>query len=332
MLGGQNPLPQILAAFRQADYRSLPLILIILVLFYWLKAVRWKLLLSPVGQFRAVRDLLGPILIGFGFNNVLPARIGEVIRVGVFARQQKQSIALTASTVVLERIFDGMAILFYFAIGLLFVEGLDPRIKQAALVFAAVAGSFVLGALAYVLWTGPFIRLFEAVMRRIPLVPQRLTEKISRVLERGALGLAALKDPRLVIVIMGLSLVKWGLNGLLVLLSLWSFGLPHTFPIAMVLLGAIAFGISIPSSPGYVGVMQAIFMEVMQFFTDNREGVFAASIYFQFTQWIPVTIAGLTCFALTGMSLKQIEATAPSTEQPADDTPVESDLAANSQR
>ena len=90
-----------------------------------------------------------------------------------------------------------------------------------------------------------------------------------------------------------ISLVKWGLNGLLALLALWSFGLPHSLSIGMVLMGAIAFGVAIPSSPGYIGVMQLIFMSVMQFFTLDQESVLAASVYYQFSQWIPVTLAGL---------------------------------------
>jgi len=310
MLNDPNAWPQMVSAFQRADYRSLPLIWGILVIFYWLKAVRWRLLLSPVGNFRPVRDLLSPIMIGFAFNNILPARIGEVIRVTLFARQQKISMTATASSVVLERLFDGIAILVYFAIGLFFVEGLDSSVKKGAMGFAAVACCIIAGALVYVIWTKPFVSLFEGILKRVPLMPERVTDKFCRLLERGAQGLAALKDVRLVIAMMVISLVKWALNGLLVLLSLWSFGLPHSVPVAFVLLGAIAFGISIPSSPGYIGVMQAIFIGVMKFFTDNQEAVFAASIYFQFTQWIPVTMTGLLCFALTGMSFKLIQSRA----------------------
>ena len=46
---------EIAAAFHQADYRSLPAIWTCLVLFYWLKAIRWKLLLEPLGNFRPLR-------------------------------------------------------------------------------------------------------------------------------------------------------------------------------------------------------------------------------------------------------------------------------------
>lgn len=308
MLKDPNAWTQIVAAFRQADYRSIPVILLILGLFYWLKAWRWRLMLSPAGDYRTTRDLLPPIMIGFAFNNILPARIGEVIRVTVFSRQQKQSITVTASSVVLERVFDGMAILFYFAIGLLFVDGLAPHIKNGAIAFAIMASCVVVGALAYVIWTKLFVQLFESVLKRVPFIPKGFVDSVCRILERGAQGLSALKDVRLVFAMMMISLVKWWLNAMLVLLSLWSFNLPHSLPIVLVLLGAIAFGVAIPSSPGYVGVMQAVFIEVMKFFTTNQEAVFASSIFFQFTQWIPVTIVGLIFFAASGMRLNQMDA------------------------
>lgn len=311
MLSTPGAWQQIVKAFQNANYLSLPAILSILFIFFWLKAFRWRILLLPVGRFHPLKDLFGPIMIGFGFNNILPARIGELIRISTFARQQKLPFTVAASSVVLERIFDGMAIVFYLAIGLLFVEGLDPRIKQGAIGFSIAASCVVVGALCYVIWSKPFVALFEAILQRIPFLPPKLTHGFCRILEQGAQGLSALRDVRLVMSIIVISMAKWALNGALVLLSLWSFDLPHTIPIAMVLLGAIAFGVALPSSPGYIGVMQVVFMEVMKFFTDNSEAVFAASIYYQFTQWVPVTLSGMIFFVLSGISLKQVEATIP---------------------
>lgn len=312
MLKDPDAWEKIVEAFRNANYASIPAIFAILIVFYWLKAVRWQLLLSPVGKYRPVRDLVGPIMIGFGFNNLLPLRIGEFLRGHVLAKQQRLSLTVALSSLVLERIFDGMAIVIYLSIGLLFVQGLDPQIQQGAMIFSAVAACMVIGALIYVIWTGPFVSIVERVLKRLPLLPHSVTDRICRILEKGAYGLASLKNPRLVAVIILISMIKWALNGVLILLSLWSFGLPHTLPIGMVMQGAIAFGIAIPSSPGFIGVMQLIFMSVMKFFTADQEGVFASSIYYQFTQWVPVSLAGVL-FALNflwrgDLDLKTVEA------------------------
>ena len=122
-------------AFRQADYRTLPVMLLSLVAFYWLKVVRWKLLLEPIGRYRPVRDLFPSTIIGFAFNNVLPAHLGEFVRVFVFSRQSGLSRTAVLSSIVLERIFDIIAILAFLVAGLLSVdaEGLDPRVETIRL-------------------------------------------------------------------------------------------------------------------------------------------------------------------------------------------------------
>lgn len=293
MLKAPDAWQKIVEAFRNANYASIPVILLILIVFYWLKAWRWRLMLSPVGDYRPVRDLLGPVMIGFGFNNLLPLRIGEFLRCHVLAKQQRISLTVSLTSVVLERIFDCTAIVVYLTIGLLFVKGLDPSIQRGAMVFSGIAACIVAAALIYVIWTRPFLNLVERILKRLPLIPHSVTDRICHILEKGAKGLSSLKDPRLVAMIMVISMIKWGLNCFLILISLWSFGLPHTLPIGMVMMGAIAFGVAIPSSPGFIGVMQLVFMSVMKFFTEDQEGVFASSIYYQFTQWVPVSLVGV---------------------------------------
>src|SRR5438105_808960 len=66
-------------AFARADYRTLVPIMAATAMFYWLKALRWRLLLTPIGQFRTGRDLFPFVMIGFGLNNVLPVHMGEVV-------------------------------------------------------------------------------------------------------------------------------------------------------------------------------------------------------------------------------------------------------------
>jgi glycosyltransferase 2 family protein len=310
LLADDDALHQIGRAFTRANYLSLPLIWLVLAAFYWLKAWRWRMLLQPVGDFRTVRDLMPPTMIGFAFNNVLPAHLGDFVRVYVFARQQQLNKTAVLSSVILERVFDVVAILFYLGLGLVLVPGLDPSVKQTALIFAAAAGACVLGGLIYVIWTRPFVALAEWVLVRLPFVPERLRGKLTGILEAGAHGLASLKNPRLVGGIMLTSWAQWALNGVLVHLSLWSFGLHFSPLVSCIVLGVVAFGVTVPSSPGYFGVIQLCFMSVLQLFTDNQADVFAASVFYHLSQWIPVTLIGLYFFSATGLKIRDVETTA----------------------
>ncbi|TWT55436.1 hypothetical protein KOR42_28220 [Thalassoglobus neptunius] len=307
ILNDDDAWDQLVFAFRTADYRTLPVIFIVLFIFYWLKAWRWRLMLAPIGQFRPVKDLLPPIMIGFSFNNLLPAHLGEFVRCFVFSKQQKVPVPVSISSVVLERVFDVIAILLYLGIGLIFIEGVDPSVKKSAYVFAGAAAALVLGGIIYVIWTKPFVNLVEKILKMITFIPHSLTDKLCEMLEAGAKGLASLKHGPLLFAIVVISIIKWALNGSLILLALWSFDISVSPVVAMVLLGVVAFGVTVPSSPGYFGVIQLCFMLVLELFVPNKPAIFAASVYYHMSQYIPVTLIGLIYFLRSGMSIAQVE-------------------------
>lgn len=325
LLASDESRAQMADAFTRANYSTLPLIWIALAVFYWLKAWRWRLLLMPVGDFRTVRDLVPPMMIGFAFNNLLPAHLGDFARAVIFARQSGVKGTAALSTVVLERIFDIVAILLMLGIGLAFVPGLDPEVRNTALVFAAAAAVFVAAALIYVFWTRPFVALVEVILARLPLVPTRVRHKAAGMLEAGAEGLASLKHPQLLAGILASSLGQWLINGVMIYLALGSFGIWVSPLVSCIVLGVTALAVAVPSSPGYFGVIQACFMSVMGLFTDDKANVFAASVYYHLAQYVPVTLIGLYYFNATGLRFTEVEAAAEAEAETRTDVPAAGD-------
>ncbi len=315
MLQDPNAWPQIKAAFRTANYWMLVPLWAALFVFYWLKAWRWRLLLAPLGTFQPMQELFPPTLIGFAFNNLLPAHLGEFVRVFVFGRTHRISKTAVLSTVVLERVFDILAIVAFLGAGLTFVKGVDPGIKKVGLIGGAGAFVLVLGALAFVLWTKPVLSLVEAILRRLPLVPASLVSKLTDLLESAANGLTSLRSPGLLAGILVTSLVQWALNGWMMHLSLAAFQIEVSIWVSCILLGAVAFAVTIPSSPGYFGVIQLTFMGVLKLFTQDREAVFAASIFYHLAQYVPVTLLGLYFFNRTGLKVSQVQNAADETPE-----------------
>ncbi len=275
------------------------------------------LLLAPLGRFRPLRDLFPPTLIGFAFNNLLPAHLGEFVRVLVFGQQHRVPRTAVLSTVVLERVFDILAIVAFLAAGLFFVPGVDPAIKRVGLIGGVGALGLVLGALAFVIWTRPVLRLTEAVLKILPLVPAGLIAKVTKLLETAAEGLGSIRSPALLGGILVTSLLQWALNGWMMHLSLVAFGIQVSIWVSCILLGAVAFAVTIPSSPGYFGVIQLTFMGVLKLFTQDQEAVFAASIFYHLAQYVPVTLLGLVFFSRTGFSFAQMREQADGTSETA---------------
>jgi uncharacterized protein (TIRG00374 family) len=302
------------SAFKNADYRSLPVIWAATALFYVIKAWRWKMLLEPIGRFKTLTDLLPAIMIGFAFNNVLPAHLGEFIRMFVFSKEHKVSKTGVFSSIALERIFDVIAILSFLAVGLLLVDSsqIDRTVVVSAWVFAGGVCVGLAGAAVYLTWTAPVVAMIERTIGWLPFVPESLKQKIAGMLEAGADGLASLRSIRLLTGILFTSYVQWAFNGLMIFLSLWAFGIPVSPLVAGIVLGVVAVGVTVPSTPGYFGVIQLCFVLVLKLFVDESqmEAVFAASIYYHMAQWLPVTAIGMLYFLRAGFRLSDIQGTA----------------------
>ncbi len=310
MMAAGRPIGEVLReiadSFSRADYRSLLPIWVILYIFYGIKAWRWKMLLAPLGEFRT-SSLFPPVMIGFAFNNLLPAHLGEFVRVFVFSRQQRQPVSAVLTSVILERVLDAIAILAFLGLGLFLMPGVDdPRVRKAMLIVAAGICVALAGAAVYLIWTKPFVTAFEWCLGRVPLLPGGLKQKLAAMLEQGAHGLASLKDSRLWAGLVFTSFLQWSLNVLVIHLSLWSFGI-HVSPlVSCIVMGVTAFGVTVPASPGYFGVIQVCFLAVLQFFTKDTVAIGAASLFYQMAQWIPVTATGLYFFVRTGFHVAQV--------------------------
>ena len=107
------------AAFREAKYIYIFPTIILIFINYYIRAIRWEVLISPVKKV-SVLNLFSSIMIGFMANNILPARLGEVVRPVMIARKEKIKVSTSFATVVMERVFDILGViviaslLFYF--------------------------------------------------------------------------------------------------------------------------------------------------------------------------------------------------------------------------
>ena len=88
-----------------------------------LRAWRWQALLAPIGRAR-FRTAFRTTVIGFAATFLLPARVGEVLRPYLLARQEGLNAAAAFATVIVERLLDLCTVLLLFALAL-FAAGID---------------------------------------------------------------------------------------------------------------------------------------------------------------------------------------------------------------
>src|SRR5258708_7543160 len=111
----------------QAKLRWVFLAIGIYLIDFGVRAERWALLIRPMQKI-APRDLIWPMIIGFFANNILPLRMGEIVRAHIFGKKFNISRTASLGSIFIERIGDTLAFLTTFLTASLFYS--FPRYMQ----------------------------------------------------------------------------------------------------------------------------------------------------------------------------------------------------------
>jgi glycosyltransferase 2 family protein len=266
-----------------------------------LRVPRWKLLLRQHdGAPIATSSLWNAIAIGFAANNVLPLRAGEVLRVAAINRLAPVSFAAALSSVAVERVLDALVVVTLLGIGL--VGGQLPASNGMA-VKAEWIGVICLAAMFAAILAAwqreTALRIFE---RLLPTGP--VATKIVGFVDNVLRGLAAMRDPRRAAPVILWSVAIWLVNASAFFLAFQAFGFAVPFAGALVLQGAVMIGIAVPSTPGYVGVLDtAIYGTLLLYGVDQAHGLAYALLY-HITTFIPITLLGALSALRTGTRLR----------------------------
>ena len=246
-------------------------------------------------------------IIGYAANNLLPARMGEVVRAYVLGRKATVSVSLALAVTFLERLLDGLSITCILVVAGRFA----PLPEWGKKLLWVATGVFVSAAIAVALITAarPLVRrVAEGVTS---FLPPALARRLLTILDRAFGATDCLRDPRLTITILALSLGVWLVEGSMFLIVLPAFGLPMNPLWAGMALSVTNLGILIPSSPGYIGPFHYFCMQALLIFGVPQETALGYAIMVHLLYYIPVTLWGVSALAAYGISLGSAVRTAP---------------------
>jgi glycosyltransferase 2 family protein len=298
-------------AFQSVNYiYTLPIMLINL-LSLWIRAVRWRYLLSPIKRV-GLPELFKATAIGFMANNILPARIGELVRAFLLGDREKISKSACLATLVVERLFDGFTILLLFLGVLLFMPFpentalfLTPkRIKMIAW-FSFLFYSLVLVVLILLRFHNH--RLNRLIGQMLKPFPARVSNRILEIINSFVFGLEVLRHKKDILVVKGYSLLLWIVLTLCVYLLFLGFGLHLTLLQAFFVEIVLIFGVSIPSAPGYIGTFHWACAAGLAFFGIEPNLAKTFSIILWLTYFLPITLLGMVVLWQEGLSLRAIQ-------------------------
>lgn len=237
---------------------------------------RWRVLLKHMKPV-STRRLYPVVTIGYMANNLLPMRLGEIVRSYYIGEREGISKTAALVTIFIERILDALTLLFFIAAIAIFVplSGLAEAFGDKAglawpLLVIAFSAPFVLAFGTLLLFAAFPTQTRSLSMTFVRPFPERFEAPMRNMIDYFLHGLVPLRNPKTITQLFLLSIPIWLLEALLFFLVAFSFDIQYAFlgigqmAVGMVLVTAIVnIGSSIPAAPGGIGLFELITRETL---------------------------------------------------------------------
>jgi len=265
----------------------------------WARTWRWHYLLRPIKRI-TLNKLFPVVVIGYMGNNVYPFRAGEVIRAWVLKRNESVGISASLATIIVERIFDGLVMLLFVFVALPFAPipaPFDRIVIYMTVLFFGALGAFFVLALRPQLTK----RMYSSLAEK--LIPSKnLRERLIEMADRFMDGLASLRSPADMAMIMVTSTVIWLTETGKYWFVMHAFDFEVSFFVLMLMTAVVNLATTLPSSPGYVGTFDEPGIEILKVFGVNENIAASYTLVLHAALWLPITLLGIYYMARQGVA------------------------------
>jgi glycosyltransferase 2 family protein len=262
---------------RGADWRWIGVLVGFLCIDLAVRALRWQRLLAPIAAVPYLHTL-GYLLVGYLANNVLPARLGELVRSHYAG--DREGISRSTTVVAIAS----------FSILVLSVRGIVAS--------AVLAGVAVAGLLAVVLAIGIAAHRLpgaERIAARAARYP-RVRDAATRLRD----GLRVAGRPRTLTEALLLSAVAWGATILAFASAGQSIGVELTIGQAALMASGVALASAIPAGPASLGTFELAAVEIGKAVGINSSEAFAIGLIAHVSILVVTSAGGIVGLAWLG--------------------------------
>jgi uncharacterized protein (TIRG00374 family) len=242
------------------------------------QAVRWRAIArTPSVSTTKFEEM---VVCGVAVNNVLPGRVGDLLRARWLQVAARIPAGRALATVFVDRSFDVLALVVFLAVSLPFVAGAEWLRR------IAIGGLALLVALILVLLAA---RLYTRHRARDRLSGRSLVRRIARDTIEG------LADPigrGRAVVLAGISLGTWTMWALAAWFVARAVGIELSLLEAIFVAAVINLGVAIPSSPGFIGTYQWLGVSALALFDIGTDSALAFAILMHAVWYVPTMLVG----------------------------------------
>ncbi|MBF0142461.1 MAG: flippase-like domain-containing protein [Magnetococcales bacterium] len=218
------------------------------------KAWRWQILLKPLHGSLPLEIPFSAMSVGTLVDQILPGKIGELVRAHLVGQHAGISRASVFGTVVVERVFDILSVLTLSGIAILSLGLTNPLLHRS--LWACLLLLAILISLLLLFWKSRPLR------QRLTLrfLPGQLAVKINRLLEEVGRGLRTITHWHHSGKALLATILMWGTYVIAFMPLLYAVGIQPEPPLhtAFVLIFLTAIGVAIPTAPGGMGIYEFV--------------------------------------------------------------------------
>lgn len=266
-----------------------------MVAIFGLRAIRWQALFQDEHRPRLSGAFLS-LAVGYLFNNLLPARAGELVRIHVIGRRERLPRSTALGTVVVERTLDLFVLLGLLTFVLL-AQPLPDWTYHAGRLVALLALSALIVFLV-VGWLGD--RAIDILTARMNFLPGFILFRLNTSGRAFVRSLAEVLRVSHFVRFAALSCLIWVLE----LTVLWFIAKAFDLPLAPVgllfVMLVIALGTMVPASPGYVGTFEIFGLSALSLLGITGAGALGFVIVFHVILLLGSSLIGAVSLAIMG--------------------------------
>ncbi len=270
---------------------------------FFVRAYRWQLLMEPIKKVH-YSSLFQILSISYAANNVLPLRAGDLLRSVMIGNKERVSKVSSLSTVMIERLADGLTLLLFLSVSLLLSNINNFWVTKIIILSLAGLLGVILLLSIFLFYEEKFISKVEStVSKKFP----KLTLKFSEILEKLLVAFNIVKSRKVLTKIALTSLFVWFLESSIFSLGALALGIDilDSLLIGVVCVSIVNLGTMIPSSPGYVGTFEFFCILALALFGISNHIAASYSILIHILQYVPITIIG--CLLWISVDMKHIK-------------------------
>ena len=276
------------------------IILGFLVYFFsiYFRTIRWNFIFQNKIKIKLM-SLSRIVISGYMFNNLLPARLGELARIYHFNLVKKIDKSYLFGTILAERITDVIALFIFIGAGIFFVpkDLLINLSGELGVNINLIYSFLILIGLSIVFFVLMQFKKYRKIITTFIPKFNFINSKILNIVDSFFKGLFNLEKNKIIYII-SLALIIWIIEFSMfyIVETQIELNLDNTF-LAIVFFGVFAnlSGI-VPSTSGGWGPFELIGTIVLISFGADRESAAAFTIIVHLILWLPISIIGLICF------------------------------------